>query len=80
MTQRDDSGSQLLVPEAFVRLYSSPGGRLRPGIDRHTLAERHEYCEDLAAALAEQAATIAWRQGLSPDVVLDRIEIGRAHV
>lgn len=72
---RDESSSQLLVPEAFVNLYSERG-RLRPGMSRHELAERHEFCDDLSSLLADQAATLAWQQGLAPDVVLERIARG----
>lgn len=75
--QRDHEGSQVVVPEAFVRVHA-PTGRLPAGFSRHELAARHELCEDLATLLAEQASTISWRDGLAPDVVLERIGRGLA--
>ena len=45
-----DESSQVLVPPAFVALYLAPG-RLKPTRPAAEIAQRHEFCEDLAQSL-----------------------------
>lgn len=67
--------SQIVVPSSFVALYVSPG-KIKPAISRQLLVERHEFCEDLAQMLFEQAKAKQWELGISQDVVTERIAIG----
>ena len=67
--------SQVLVPPSFVALYLAPG-RTRPHAPRAEIAERHEFCEDLATLLTERAATIRWDLGITEADVLERVHRG----
>ena len=67
--------SQILVPESFVALYV-PRGRLRPTASRQEIAERYEFCEDLAHMLEDQAKAVLFDLGISEDDVLERIRAG----
>ena len=67
--------SQIVVPPSFVALFVPPG-RIKPTASREHIAERHEFCEDLAQALTEQAMTKHWELGVSEDEVLRRVELG----
>ncbi len=51
-------------------------GRLRAGVTRQMLLERHELCEDLAQMLTETAQARRWELGIAEDQVLDRIRRG----
>lgn len=70
-----DEHSQILVPEAFVDLYRSPG-RSRPTLPREQIAARHELCEDLAQAMTEHARAMLFGAGLAEDEVLLRCHAG----
>ncbi len=70
-----DDHSQILVPEAFVDLYRSPG-RSRLALPREQIAARHELCEDLAQTMTEHARTMLFSGGLAEDEVLRRCHAG----
>lgn len=67
--------SQIVVPSSFVALFVAPG-KIKPAISSQLLIERHEFCEDLAQMLFEQAKTKEWELGLSRDMVLERMTKG----
>jgi len=69
------SEDQRSIPEAFTAGFKS-AGRLRPGITRQLLLERHELCEDLAQMLTETAQARRWELGIAEDQVLERIRRG----
>lgn len=69
--------SQIQVPASFVALFVGPG-RVRPHLPRATIVERHEFCEDLAQALAESARQRARELGVPEDDLLERIDRGLA--
>lgn len=70
-----DEHSQILVPEAFLDLYRSPG-RHRLLLPREEIAARHELCEDLAQAMTEHARAMLFGAGLAEDEVLRRCHAG----
>jgi hypothetical protein len=70
-----DEHSQILVPEAFLDLYRSPG-RSRLTLPNEQIAARHELCEDLAQAMTEPARTMLFSAGLAEDEVLRRCHVG----
>lgn len=77
MFNEDDGGSQQFIPASFLALYLSPG-RSRPHAPRAAIAERCEYCEDLATALVDVADTQRWTLSVSEDAVLERVWRGLA--
>jgi len=70
-----DEHSQILVPEAFLDLYRSPG-RARLALPRDEIAARHEFCEDLARAMTEHARAMLFGAHLAEDEVLRRCHAG----
>lgn len=67
--------SQIVVPTSFVALFV-PAGRIKPTQPRAVIAERHEFCEDLAQALVEQAQAVHHGSGVDEAEVLRRIRRG----
>lgn len=67
--------SQIVVPASFIALFMAPG-RARPSASRTEITARHEFCEDLASMLTEQASTKRWELGVTEDDVLERIHRG----
>jgi hypothetical protein len=67
--------SQILVPASFLALYVAPG-RIRPSATRQEIAERYEFCEDLANMLVEQAKAVLFDLGVAEEDVLERIHAG----
>lgn len=67
--------SQIVIPPSFIALFMSPG-RLKPTAPRDVIAQRYEYCEDLATLLTEQAKTLQWQLGITEADVLERIHRG----
>lgn len=65
---------QILVPDSFLALYRDERGR--PGIDRATLLERYDLCEDLANQLVELAGNVHHGLGVAEDEVLARCRRG----
>jgi hypothetical protein len=64
--------NQILVPASFIALYLAPG-RSRPSAPRQEIAARHEFCDDLAHMLTEQAQTKLWELGVTEEDVLERM-------
>ncbi len=67
--------SQIVVPPSFVALFMAPG-RFKPNAPREHIAERHEFCEDLAQMLTEPASTKRWELGVTEADVLERMHRG----
>jgi len=67
--------SQILVPASFLALYLAPG-RIRPNASRQEIAERYEFCEDLANLLVDQAKAVLFDLGVAEEDVLERIHAG----
>jgi hypothetical protein len=67
--------SQMVVPESFMALYIVPG-RSRAQFGRAQIAERYEFCEDLAQLLIEEARLKRWELGVTESDVLERIQLG----
>lgn len=72
-----DDSSQILIPPSFVALFLPPG-RVKPNAPREQIAERYEFCEDLAQLLVEQARTQQFQLGIDESDVLERIGRGLA--
>ncbi|MFZ4651746.1 MAG: ATPase with chaperone activity [Rubrivivax sp.] len=70
--------SQVVVPEAFIDLFRPPGAdrSRRPLEAREVIAERHEFCEDLAQMLSETAREKLAALGVTEADVLERIRRG----
>ncbi len=64
--------NQTVVPASFIALYLSPG-RSKPSAPREEIAARHEFCEDLANLLTEQALNKKWELGVTEADVLERM-------
>ncbi len=67
--------NQFVVPPSFIALYVAPG-RTKPAAARAEIAERYEFCEDLAQMLTERARTLHWELGVTEDDVLERVHRG----
>jgi hypothetical protein len=75
MARADDPLNQQLVPPSFVALYV-PDGLVRASLDRQALAERHEFCEDLAQMLTDTARDQWHAMHITEADVLQRIHAG----
>jgi hypothetical protein len=69
--------NQIVVPPSFIALYMPPG-RIKPTESREFIAQRCEYCEDMANMLTETAQTQLWSLGITEADVLERIARGLA--
>jgi hypothetical protein len=69
--------SQVVVPASFIALYVEPG-RIKPSAPREAIAERYEFCEDLATMLMDHAQTKLWDLGITERDVLERTHQGLA--
>ena len=67
--------SQIFVPPSFIALFVAPG-RTKPSATREHIAERHEFCEDLATMLTEHASAKLFELGVTELDVLERIQRG----
>jgi hypothetical protein len=67
--------SQITIPPSFIALFTPPG-RLKPVAARSEIAQRYEYCEDLATLLTEHAKTQHWQLGVTEADVLERVHRG----
>lgn len=67
--------NQLSVPESFVALYIAPG-QYKPSLDKTSLFERFEFCDDLANALTEHARNELFDSGAAEQDVLERCRDG----
>jgi hypothetical protein len=75
MSERSQEDSQVFVPESFIALYRLPG-RQKLGAPRSEIAQRHEFCDDLAQMLTEQAQTKLWELDVTEADVLERMRRG----
>ncbi len=69
---RMSEDNQIVVPASFIALYLQPG-RSKPNAPRQEIAARHEFCDDLAQMLTEQAQTKLWELGVTEADVLERV-------
>jgi hypothetical protein len=67
--------SQIVVPPSFIALFVQLG-RIKPSAPREVIAERYEFCEDLATMLVDHAGTKLWELGVIEADVLERIHRG----
>ncbi len=67
--------NQFVVPPSFIALFVPPG-RSKPSESREHIAQRCEFCEDLAQMLTEQASTKKWELGVTEHDVLERMHRG----
>ncbi|WP_425261087.1 ATPase with chaperone activity [Rubrivivax sp. RP6-9] len=67
--------SQIVVPPSFVALFVPPG-RIKPTAPRAVIAQRHEFCDDLAQLLMEPARTQQFSLGITELDVLERMHAG----
>ncbi len=67
--------SQIVVPDSFINLYRSPG-RVKLSAPRHEIAQRYEFCEDLATLLTEHARAMQFDLGIDEAAVLERCHRG----
>jgi len=77
MSEHGSEDSQIVVPESFIALYRVPG-RLKLTAPKAEIAQRHEFCDDLAHMLTEQAQTKLWKLGVTEADVLERMLRGLA--
>ena len=64
--------NQTVLPASFIALFVEPG-RHKPSATRDHMQTRHEFCEDLASMLTEQAQTKLWELGVTEHDVLERM-------
>jgi hypothetical protein len=67
--------NQFIVPRSFIALFVPPG-RSKPTASREHIAERYEFCEDLAQLLTQQASTKKWELDVTEHDVLERMHRG----
>lgn len=67
------AGSAIPVPPSFVALHLLPG-RSKPKTAWDEIAERHEFCDDLAQLLMDRARHTQWDLGLDESTVLERMQ------
>jgi hypothetical protein len=67
--------SQIVVPDSFVDLYRAPG-RSKLTAPRREIAERCEFCEDLAGLLTDHARAMQFDLGIDEATVLQRCHLG----
>lgn len=66
---------QIEIPPSFIALYLDPG-RIKPNAPRAVVAERYEFCEDLATLLTDHAKTMLFDLGITEEDVLERCHRG----
>jgi len=64
-----------IVPPSFIDLFIEPG-RLKPHASREHIAQRYEYCEDVAQMLCETARDKLWQLQVTEADVLERMHRG----
>lgn len=67
--------SQLFVPESFVALFQTPG-RSKPSESKAHIAQRCEWCEDMAQTLVEPARAQMHRLGITEEDVVHALRPG----
>lgn len=63
------------IPLSFLALYTMPH-RPRLTVDRETLAQRYELCEDMSQMLTTTAGEMQWSLGITEDDVLQQCHRG----
>jgi hypothetical protein len=66
--------NQTFVPDSFIELFQDSRKRLT--VPKQELAQRHEFCEDMAVMLTDTCRTIHFRDGVDEDTVLSRCHAG----
>ncbi len=67
---------QIPIPPSFQSLYLDARRRLT--LPLAEFRARYELCEDMAQMLVEQSKSIHFGQGVSEDVILERMHAGLA--
>ena len=75
MPSNPSSESQIAIPPAFIALFVPPG-RVKPTASWAHIAERHEFCEDLATMLTDTARARLFELHISEEEVLERTLAG----
>jgi hypothetical protein len=63
--------NQILIPPSFIALFVPPG-RIKPTESREYIAERYDFCEDLATLMVEHAKSTQFDLGITEHDVLER--------
>jgi hypothetical protein len=71
----DADFNQIDIPPSFVALFV-PAGRIKPTEPRAVIAERYEFCEDLAQMLVDTAQQRLFELSVHETDVLRRIREG----
>ena len=69
--------NQIVVPRSFIDLFMAPG-KMRPSAPREHIAQRYEFCEDLAHMLCDTAREQLHALHVTESDVLERIRRGLA--
>ena len=72
----DYDDNQTSIPDSFIDLYRDSRQRLTA--PKSEVAQRYEYCEDMAQMLVEHCRAIHFRDGVGEEEVLDRVWRGLA--
>lgn len=67
--------NQLEIPQSFIALFIEPG-RSKPAATRFFIAERYEFCEDMAHMLTQTAQEMLHGLGITELDVLQRCYLG----
>ena len=69
--------SQLYLPESFLALFQTPG-RSKPSETQAHIAQRYEWCEDMAQLMTEPAREQMFRLVLTEEDVVHALRPGLA--
>lgn len=67
--------NQIRIPPSFIALFV-PRGRIKPTESREAIAERYDFCEDLATLMTEHAKAMLFDLGIAESDVLERCHRG----
>lgn len=67
--------NQFIIPPSFVQLFI-PQGKTRPSESREVIAQRYDFCEDLAQMLMDTAREKLFDLSVTESEVLVRIHAG----
>ena len=67
--------NQFEVPRSFILLFVPPG-KIKPTESRAVIAERYEFCEDLANLMTEHASATQFDLGITEADVLGQCHRG----
>lgn len=67
--------NQFIIPPSFVQLFI-PDGKTRPSEPRAVIAQRYDFCEDLAQMLMDTAREKLFDLSVTESEVLVRIHAG----